>query len=404
LFDDVYFSNYGDIEVQNGTLSLTGNGGSAGRWTVAAGTTLNFGLRTHSFESTTINGPGLARFNGATANFNGQATLENVALISGSANFNAPASVGTLSFNGGLLGGSNTVTVTNLIWTGGSMDGGGTTIIPTDGTMVITGADAKYLGTRVLRNAGDGTWGGSGVISAGSGILNYFSNEGTLTVVNDVTYAWNGAFYAAFYNQGRFVKAASTGSTFFNGVPFINNGKLEPQLGTLQFGGGFTQTSTGILEPWIGGRIGGTEFGRVTVTGQANLNGALRVRMVNGFQPAGGNQFTVMTYGSRNGIFSTFTVTNLAGGILLNTNYLSTSLRLTTTDNRPQLGGVTRGPNGELHFSINTLDGQSYEVQASTNLLFWLTLTNLPAGAGTYQVFDPAAVGLPYRFYRAVAP
>lgn len=49
------------------------------------------------------------------------------------------------------------------------------------------------------------------------------------------------------------------------------------------------------------------------------------------------------------------------------------------------------------------LDGQVYEVQASTNLLLWLPLTNF-SGTGMFQFVGPEAVRFPRRFYRAVAP
>ena len=41
---------------------------------------------------------------------------------------------------------------------------------------------------------------------------------------------------------------------------------------------------------------------------------------------------------------------------------------------------------------------------ASTNLLDWLTRTNLPAPNSVFQLNDPTAANFPRRFFRAVQP
>jgi hypothetical protein len=54
-----------------------------------------------------------------------------------------------------------------------------------------------------------------------------------------------------------------------------------------------------------------------------------------------------------------------------------------------------------------TLSGvacQTYNVQASTDLLNWIELTNLAVTAGPRLFLDQAATGLSRRSYRAVSP
>src|SRR4029453_17308368 len=82
-----------------------------------------------------------------------------------------------------------------------------------------------------------------------------------------------------------------------------NGGHAVPRLsiGTLGLTGNFTQSATGNLDVQIGGRIAGTEYDQVTVSGTATYAGALNVTLANGFVPAGGDSFTLMTYASCGG-------------------------------------------------------------------------------------------------------
>lgn len=58
--------------------------------------------------------------------------------------------------------------------------------------------------------------------------------------------------------------------------------------------------------------------------------------------------------------------------------------------------------NSAAELSLNAIAGSSYRVDASTNLLQWVTLTNIMDTAGTVQFLDPSASRYPRRFYRAV--
>ena len=46
----------------------------------------------------------------------------------------------------------------------------------------------------------------------------------------------------------------------------------------------------------------------------------------------------------------------------------------------------------------------SYTLQASTNLVNWIALTNFVSATGTNQFTDPLAPNFIRRFYRAVTP
>ena len=105
----------------------------------------------------------------------------------------------------------------------------------------------------------------------------------------------------------------TSGTGFISGTGTIpsnvsNAGITEagdiPAAGTLALGGTFNQTSTGSYEVAIGGLTVGTQYSQLHVAGTAVLAGALNVRLINGFVPASGNQFTVLTASSVSGTFS----------------------------------------------------------------------------------------------------
>jgi hypothetical protein len=70
---------------------------------------------------------------------------------------------------------------------------------------------------------------------------------------------------------------------------------------------------------------------------------------------------------------------------------------------QPQLGGVSRGLSGSLNFGFNA-SGGNYRIEASTNLIHWVTLTNIIGASGPVHIVDPQANSNPQRFYRARTP
>ena len=71
---------------------------------------------------------------------------------------------------------------------------------------------------------------------------------------------------------------------------------------------------------------------------------------------------------------------------------------------RPQLDGLTQTASGNVTFSFNSVGG-SYVIEASTNLVNWVTLTNVVGASGSVHLADPQSRSFPRRFYRArIAP
>jgi hypothetical protein len=63
----------------------------------------------------------------------------------------------------------------------------------------------------------------------------------------------------------------------------------------------------------------------------------------------------------------------------------------------------TFGSNG-LNCLLSALPGLNYEIEASTNLVNWIILTNFVSTNSPYYFSDPQTSNFKQRFYRAVMP
>src|SRR5262249_36899387 len=148
----------------------------------------------------------------------------------------------------------------------------------------------------------------------------------------------------------------------------------------------------------LGGLIPGTTHDQVRVSGQANLSGTLDVEFINGFLPAPGNSFTVMTYTARSGTFAGLTT---PPGITLQAAYFPTHLVLnavTVTQVPPFI--ITQPTNLILQAGLTATFRVVAGGTPALNYQWQLNGTNLPgamsdtlvipgvtlANAGSYRV------------------
>jgi hypothetical protein len=82
----------------------------------------------------------------------------------------------------------------------------------------------------------------------------------------------------------------------FNGNLLNEGGTLAPghSAGATAISGNYTQRENAALEIEIGGVLSG-QWDTLAIAGNASLNGALEVKLVDGFEPVLGNSFTVLT-------------------------------------------------------------------------------------------------------------
>ena len=104
------FDNTGTVEVDSGTLKLSGGGTDVGATYKGAGT-VNFGGGTRTLDSTS-NIVGNATFSGGQTTVNGGTGTGLMTFSGGTATFNGTVTTGSLTQNGGELNGSGTLTVT----------------------------------------------------------------------------------------------------------------------------------------------------------------------------------------------------------------------------------------------------------------------------------------------------
>ncbi|MBI4327295.1 MAG: hypothetical protein HY674_18835 [Chloroflexi bacterium] len=156
--------------------------------------------------------------------------------------------------------------------------------------------------------------------------------------------------------------------------------------------------------------VGNAECGiaKLVVNGQATLAGALNVTVLDGFTPGVSDAFSLLSYTSRSGSFSTINLPALPKPLALTAEYTPAALTLLTVnspDTKPTntLSIVATGA-GSWELLVTGDPGRTYRFQASTNLIDWLDIsTNTPSN-GLFRFVDPDAIELHRRFYRTVSP
>ena len=334
------------LELTSGTMNFNAGSSITGPGTVSftTGTTnFNTGSSYALAGLTTLTGTGVVNFNtGSTATPN---------------NF---------VMSGGTLGGTGTVNIGGLAtWTGGIMTGSGRTRtvgglqingvaylhggriletpagstttmtaelmlpyisaatienyglwdIPNDSDLTIGN---ELYSSGVFKNMATGTFRKSGGAATTSNVWTT-SNAGTLetrsgtlsitayTQTAGVT-RLNGGILA-FLTPAQIQGGRFEGEGTVSGSAVNSGGLLTPGFspGILSFSGAYTQGASAAFNMEIGGLAPGAGHDEVHLTGSAaaSLSGTLNVTLIGGFVPADGDVFTIMTFPSRTGTFST---------------------------------------------------------------------------------------------------
>jgi|GEM_PF-477428 len=434
-------TNLGIIEVRSGTLALYGGGQMDGTWVVAEGARVDFSAGNLSYTPP-VNWTGLGeyRFVGGTL------TLDRVIP-------NLQLAGGTLSLAPGFQGGA----ITNFALTAGTL----TTELPILGTLVVSGGaklqtSNTVSGTLVMTNAaqvsGPLVVAGGGVLVMGGGsvsgwvrveaggtlesvgiqhgktVFGGLTNAGTIrqsgwglqigngtTSVNEAGGRWEMTDDSPVYhyygtevlrNEGLLVKSGGTGTSGVS--PTLTNlGTIEVQSGTLGFYGAFTLSAGSIRF----GLSANDRFGRITIPGQANLGGGLGAMLLDGYVPAVGATFDVMTFGSREGDFTDYSGLSVGSGRMFNPVLSSTTVSLAAAATNlvalppaivSQPRNVTGDHGGSATFSATVSGTPPLQIQWWKNTSpvpgatsTALTLTNLTfADAASYTVSVTNSTGV----------
>ena len=270
------FDNTGTVEVDSGTLRLSG-GGTDESATYNGNGTIDFNGGTRTLDSassvttanvifsggsTTINGDydvsTTTTINGGTATLAGSLTNLGSALniSNGSLGLSSfDASVGTLTQTGGLLTGIGTLTVTGLsTLSGGRESGSGRTFAEggaaftssgfglDGGRTLELGGSSTATGTYVGINLNDYSDIGAGVLTIDSGAT--FDDQTTSSGLSIYAYNYSNdpGSAAVVQNQGTFIKSGSAATSIIS-TTFDNTGTVEVDSGTLRLSGGGTDES-----------------------------------------------------------------------------------------------------------------------------------------------------------------
>jgi hypothetical protein len=294
-FTGVAFNNNGTANLNSGTLSLLGGGTSAGKFNVAAGTTLSLGGSNFSATAaSSVTGAGSVLFNGGPSTISGAYNVTGATTVGASAadssvvaNFNsASASTANLNMNAGALGGNGNLAVPGtMTWAGGTLGNTGTTTIAANtGILNLTGTNSPKQTGGTLAVAGTANF-NAGLDIGGKAVINVtaggtFNLNGDFSIVSN-TIPGN----STFNNMGTVNKTAGTlglDGGFGNSVAFTNTGTVNANSGTFNFVGGYTQngvnslTSIGLNDSIVGNLTlnGGTLNGNGKILGNVT-NGAI---------------------------------------------------------------------------------------------------------------------------------
>jgi hypothetical protein len=389
-FDDfLQFYNSGDVEVQQGTLSLplSENTGS-----IVAQSAISF-----------------------------RAGLTNNGVLDLSSNVVVDLSGGTFTFgpSSQVLGGGlflipsgNVVvqgTLSRLEWSGGTLLNSSVTV-PSNGLFTITGSAMKTIRNSAVNNYGTLLWSGAGDLLAYSTgvsnrvpITNFAGGVFEIQTDADLGYNSSGGFDFPFllHNAGTLRKSAGTGTNMFsNPLEFTSTGQVDVQTGGLSFGGTFVQ-SGGLLNFGIASP---TLYGKLLVPSEVSVHGTIRATLINPTSLGAGDSFPVLNRGASLGNAVVFAGRDLGNGLVydpvLSSGTLTLVLRAATHPTRPvvtlsyvpQLPAfmLVEGPTGTFRFD------------ASTTLRQWTALKTNNAPAGVWEFSDENAPSFPLRFYRGV--
>ena len=317
------FNNTGTVNVESGTLTLSGGGVSnGGTFNLTSGQILEISNSVYTFSNgAKINGSGNLWVSGGTLQADGNWTLSTIS-----------------TWNGGTFKSSN--------------------IITNSGTLFIGGYDYKYLNAQlnntgtIVENHSNSSY--YSLYFQNGAILN---NSGIYELQQGLIYNYSNSV-GTFNNSGTFKKTTADTATI--GVAFNNTGTVEANLGTLNFSNSYTHnnanlvlkggtvtfsnalninggsiegngsinigvTNSGLLNPryvsntefgrltingnyaetnsasiniQLGGSTAGTNFDQVDINGTATFDGTLNVGLLNNFTPTLGSTFDVLTYDS----------------------------------------------------------------------------------------------------------
>jgi len=236
-------------------------------------------------------------------------------------------------------------------------------------------------------NQGIVRWTGNIFLYSGAGAT--FINAGLFVIETNCT--WNDNILFNNLSGGILRQAGGQSSL----ASLTNDGTVEFQGGLLSvtnnFVSGIQSTQLWALRSYSG-------FGQLTAQ-NLGLAGTFAVTLTNGFLPTNGSLFLLASSGTRSGQFVTSTLPELPSNLTWRVQYGANAFNLKVAS-ATTLNSPTRLPNGSFQFTLVGSEGSAYDIQASTNLLEWVTVETNSPFTGMLIYADTNASTFLRRFYR----
>ncbi len=260
--------------------------------------------------------------NNATLTIGPSVTIRGVTGFIGSTNASARIlNQGTIAADGG-----GTFTVQGISNFASGTLTGGAWLVSGSSTLRLIGADISTNAADILVDGANARLFSDSVSKNALALLAANTAAGRLRLINGANLTIGGG---TFNNQGSLtvgdgstfvastVTVEPTGTLAGQGTVqgnVVNNGQIRPGAspGNLSVIGNYSQGATGRLDIELGGATVGSQYDRLSISGSATLDGTLALSLIDGFGPATGQSFQVMTFADHTGTFST--VTGLSQG------------------------------------------------------------------------------------------
>jgi hypothetical protein len=278
----------GLFQWQGGTLyTATRRLDNLGFMTISGSTSSTLIGTINNYNAMTLTGASLILNNGTLNNLPGNSQFD----IQSDGGINVAGAglinnAGTFDKSGGTSSGIN-ATVNNP-----------GTVFCSAGVLAFNGSVSQVAGTTLS----SGTWQVfNGAILTINSAGNFFTNNATVLLNGPGSNFTN--MNSLSNNTGTF--SVVNGATFTTTSSLTNTGNVTIGAGSaISVSGSYFQSSPGALSFQIGGPPGSGNFGRLNITGTANLGGALNVSLVNGFFPSVGDAYVIINFTSETSDFT----------------------------------------------------------------------------------------------------
>jgi hypothetical protein len=314
--------------------------------------------------------------------------------------FQTDGAIHNLQLDGAYLTGTNRVTGA-LGFNGGGLASASPLTVAATGVVDFNGGPVNIYAP--LTNAGTVNWSGSTLtVYNNAGVYTgaiYNQSGGFFILQSDQSLSSANYGFEVFSNAGTIRKTAGLGTSSF-GLAFANAGTLDAQSGIIRIAGPYTQTG-GTMNFGITSLA---YFGQIAFAANAPLTGTLSVNFNGGYSPSAGDSFSLLTYASRTGVFTSLALPSQAEW---QTNYSASTFTLSVLSVTGGAGTpITLTPlsfaAGDFTLQFNGNVGPSYILQASSDLTTWTALSTNTPSIMPFTVIDTNAGSFNHRFYRAL--